>query len=227
WTKRKKEMSSPPPSLRLSLPNGRIEITHPPSPDDDIPIHALYTHPKVLQSLPFWSPNTSLDEVTARREMRTQDPEHFRDFRIRHHGGGGGGDDGVLLGTVGYMFMSPENLSAEAGIVIAPEFHRSGYASEALYLLLEHGFAPLAEGGLEFNRVTFTTANTNVAMRAWLKNVLGATQESHLRQAWKGPGAEFIDATTYSVLSNEWFQGAKSRLKKRVDEAIAKTPKAT
>ncbi|KAG9048707.1 hypothetical protein FS837_012250 [Tulasnella sp. UAMH 9824] len=190
-----------PDSIRLSLPNGRIELSWPPTLEDDPDVHKLYTDSRVVQYLPFWDPNASLESVIQRRTTRLPN----------------------LLGTVGFIFMSLENRATEAGIIIHPEAQRAGYASEALYLCLKHGFDSKDEGGLGFNRIMFTTAAMNKAMRGWLENALGAKHEGTLREAWKS-GDEFIDAVQYSILAREWFHGgSEQRLRQRVEEAITKS----
>lgn len=219
-------MSDP---IRLSLPNGRIELSWPPTLEDDHDVHKLYTDPRVLQYLPFWDPNASLESVIQRRTNRLTEPNQFRDFRIHHLPPHTPESTGVprLLGTVGFIFMSFENQATEAGIIIHPDAHRAGYASEALYLCLKHGFDSKEEGGLGFNRVLFTTAAMNKAMRGWLETALGAKHEGTLREAWKS-GDEFIDAVQYSVLAREWFDGgSEQRLRQRVEGAIAKSKSAS
>ncbi|KAG8904318.1 snoRNA-binding rRNA-processing protein imp4 [Tulasnella sp. 403] len=206
--------------IRLSLPNGRIELVWPPPPEDDPDTHALYTHPSILAALPFWSASTTLEQISARRKKRTNDPANYRDFRIHHRFPSQASHLPHLLGTVGYISLSSENCAAEAGIIIAPEVHRGGYASEAMLLLLEYGFKSIEEGGLGMNRIQFTTAAMNGAMRGWLESALGATQEGTLREAWKS-GEEYIDAIGYSILRREWYEGgAKERLERRVQIAI-------
>ncbi|KAG8891935.1 hypothetical protein FRC01_014439, partial [Tulasnella sp. 417] len=131
-----------PDPIRLSLPNGRIELSWPPTLEDDPDVHKIYTDPRVLQYLPFWDPNASLESVIQRRTTRLTEPNQFRDFRIHHLLPHTAESTGLpnLLGTVGFIFMSLENRATEAGIIIHPEAHRAGYASEALYLCLKHGF---------------------------------------------------------------------------------------
>jgi len=205
-------------TIQLSYPNGRIVLTHPAPPSDDSATHRLYTHPHTLKYLPFWRGDKSLEQVTARRELRANDPEGFRDFRIHLVHPSPGSPD--LIGTVGFIFTNHANDSSELGIIIAPEVHKAGYASEAIYLLLEHGFTSTEQGGVGLNRVQFTTAAMNTPMRRWLEDALGATHESTLREAWKS-GDEYIDAIGYSILRREWDEGgAKARLSRRVEIAI-------
>ncbi|KAG9009688.1 hypothetical protein FRB90_008210, partial [Tulasnella sp. 427] len=216
--------------IRLSFPNGRIELSWPPTLADDEEAHALYTNPKVIQYLPFWNSSATLESVTQRRVNRLASPSEFRDFRIHHlaplHTPSSTGLPN-LLGTVGFIFMSPENRATEAGIIIHPEAHRAGYASEALYLCLKHGFDPEESGGLGFNRIMFITAAMNAAMRGWLEIALGAKHEGTLREAWKS-GDEFIDAVQYSILAREWFEGgSEQRLRQRVEQAIAKSKESS
>ncbi|KAG8979613.1 hypothetical protein FRB94_011543 [Tulasnella sp. JGI-2019a] len=221
-------------SVELSYPNGRIRLIHPPPPSDDYNTHLLYTHPHTLKHLPIWSLETqSLEKVASKRQARTLDPDHFKEFvihriiNITDTNSNPRTDHSVarppvFLGTVGFVYMQRHFDTSELGIVLQPDAHRCGYAAEAVYLLLDHGFTPEGEGGIGLNRVVFTTAAMNVPMRGWLENALGATQESMLREAWK-TGEGYIDAIGYSILRREWVRGVRANLAARVDRAISKS----
>ncbi|KAG8849791.1 hypothetical protein FRB96_000614 [Tulasnella sp. 330] len=219
-------------SIKLSYPDGRITLIHPPPPEDDLNTHLLYTHPHILKYLPFWTPeNQSLQSVTAKRAARTLDSDHFRQFAIyrinSHHNNEVAASSGPqlpeFLGTIGFVYIQRHFDSSELGIILQPDAHRAGYAAEAIYLLLDHGFTLMEAGGLGFNRVIFTTAAMNTPMRGWLERALEATQESTQREAWKTATGEYIDAVVYSILRREWVGGVKGKLAERVDRAIAKS----
>lgn len=213
-----------PAQVRLSLPKGRIELVYPQPAEDDGEAQKLFTHPLVLQYLPFWDPKATVDDIRARRESREKQPDVFMDMRIYHLPPHTPESTGLpkLMGTTGFLNMWKTNRTTEAGIIITPEAHRAGYASETLFILFDYAFKPVENGGLGMNRISMTTAAMNTAMRGWLEKTMGATLESTYREAWRTRDGAFIDATGYSVLRKDWFEGGlRARLLAKVEKAIA------
>jgi len=207
--------------IRLSLPKGRIELVTPQHPEDDPERHAFFTHPAVTEYLPFLA-NLTVEDLKSRRESRITDP-HYMDFCIHHLPPHTPESTGLprVLGAIGYIKVSAENDSGEGGIIVHPDAHRLGIASEGFFLLLDFGFKPVSEGGCGFNRIAFTTAAKNTAMRGWME-MLGASQEATYRQAWR-VGEKYIDAVGYAILRQEWIEGgARERLKVKVDAILEK-----
>jgi len=202
-------------TVRLALTPGRVELIHPPPPEDDIHVLSIYTNPIILTHLPSLPPVITLDDVARQRIARTTN-ERYREFRIHHQSG----EESLpkVLGVLGFLNIDTANHSADVGITIAPEVHRKGYATEALLLLLQHGFSPESEGGLNLHRIAFGTSIHNVGMRGWLEQTLCATRESTLREIWKSADG-WIDGVGYSILKSEW-ETAKARLEARLEKVI-------
>lgn len=104
------------------------------------------------------------------------------------------------------------NRSCEAGVIIAPAYHRAGMATDALHFLLTFGFEEL-----KMHRINFITAEANLGMRGWLERVLKAHHEGTQRDLWTDGKGAFINAVEYSVLESEWFQGGKASLESKMD----------
>ncbi|KAF7983279.1 hypothetical protein HWV62_22926 [Athelia sp. TMB] len=115
-----------------------------------------------------------------------------------------------FVGMCSFDAISKEHGSATAGILISPDYHRMGIATEALYTLLNSGFEDE-----KLNRIVFQTAASNVMMKGWLEKVLRAEQEYTKRECWK-TGDGYIDVSGYSVLAREWSGGMKAQLESKL-----------
>ncbi|KAG8165754.1 hypothetical protein KVR01_004306 [Diaporthe batatas] len=72
--------------------------------------------------------------------------------------------EGELAGMVGYIHTLPAFFSSEVGaIVVLPKYQRSHVTSNAVGLLLQHGFAPADEGGLGLVRIQWYCSAANTA----------------------------------------------------------------
>ncbi|KAJ7247892.1 acyl-CoA N-acyltransferase, partial [Mycena haematopus] len=118
-----------------------------------------------------------------------------------------------LVGTVGISHIVPVFNSCEVGIIISPDYHRGGLATDALYTLLAYVFEEK-----KFHRAGFVTAANNVGMRGWLDKA-GATLEGTLREAWSDGNGGFTDVSMYSILEREWAETVKPRLEVRINRA--------
>ena len=77
-----------------------------------------------------------------------------------------------------------------------------GYGSEALGLMVQHGF-----GTLNLNRISLRVfADNPRAMRSYEK--AGFVQEGRLREAHYHDGA-YVDVLVMSMLRSEWQDGGK------------------
>lgn len=185
---------------------GRVKLV-PPEPADDEAVSILRSHPITRRYLQFLPPHISVEEIRARRESRENDPR-ILDFHVHVIN-----EDGTtkFMGMSGIFNIDESNDSCEAGILIDPNTHRGGLATETLHTLLSWAFEER-----RFHRVTFETGVDNVGMRGWLEKVAGATLESEKRECWRiGPG-KYIDVKGYSVLEREWKVHIKAEIDARV-----------
>ena len=65
-------------------------------------------------------------------------------------------DDNTLIGSASYFDYNPLNRSAEMGVLIDPDEHQNGYASEAIKLVMHYLFSYLG-----LNKVYAQTAEFN------------------------------------------------------------------
>ncbi|HEV2078333.1 MAG TPA: GNAT family N-acetyltransferase [Allosphingosinicella sp.] len=106
-------------------------------------------------------------------------------------------EDGLLVGDIGVGFGIPGERQVELGYRILPQFHRRGYAHEAVaaaigYLIAEHGI----------HRFVAVAAALNQPSGALLRS-LGFRQEGHFRQSFLCNG-EWLDDHYYALLASDW-----------------------
>ena len=104
----------------------------------------------------------------------------------------------VPVGNCGFHKIDWRNRSAELGIFIGEKSYWSqGYGTEAMRLLLKHGFETL-----NLNRIFLRVFNSNLrAIRSYEK--AGFIAEGKMRQAEFRRGA-YKDVILMSVLRSEW-----------------------
>jgi len=162
------------------MANFRLRVALvPPSKEDDEHVAALRSHPETLVYLKHLPEHFSVSDACKRREECAADPRS-RNFHIHLVTAPGPSSIGMspLVGTCSLKDVDPANRSCEAGILISPAFHRTGLATESLYLLLDYAFTVE-----ELHRVVFETSIDNIAMRGWFEHVLGIEFEAQLKDA--------------------------------------------
>jgi len=108
------------------------------------------------------------------------------------------GENWKPMGNCGFISIDWRCRAGEVGIFIGDKSRwNQGYGTEAMRLLLRHGF-----NTLNLNRIFLRVFDTNArAMRTYEK--AGFVHEGRLRQAEYQDG-EYIDMLVMSVLSSEW-----------------------
>ncbi len=111
------------------------------------------------------------------------------------------GDNWIPIGDCGFFEIDWRNRFGELGIFIGEkEYWNQGYGSEAVKLLLKHGF-----NTLNLNRIFLRVFEDNKrAIRAYEKT--GFVHEGRLRSAQFKDG-KYIDVLFMSVLREEWNDG--------------------
>ena len=105
-------------------------------------------------------------------------------------------DSGRIIGTIGFMWFSESNSSAEIGYSFArPEWNR-GYATEALHAVMRSAFSSLPLNRLEAQHDLRNPASGRVMEKCGMK------KEGILRQRVLNKG-EFIDVAIYSILRSD------------------------
>jgi RimJ/RimL family protein N-acetyltransferase len=126
------------------------------------------------------------------RTMRNDDPRAFN-LAIESL-------EGEYLGGVGLMNIDRRNRLAEIGIVIArPEDWGRGYGSEAMLLMMRHGFEEMS-----LHRIMLRVYDYNErAAKSYLK--LGFVDEGRMREAHFRHGKRH-DVLLMGILADEFFQ---------------------
>lgn len=192
--------------ITLRSPKGRLILVSPNAADDEMNA-ALRAHPRTRKYLPYFPEQFSTDQARALRESRAAAGNisfHVHIFNDDESG------TTSFVGTCGFHNIAEEHASAEVGILISPDYHRGGIATEALYTLLEFGFEER-----KYHRLVFETGADNVMMKGWLEKVVGAEQEFRKRECWKTKEG-FLDVVGYSLLACEWSGGMRARLISRL-----------
>ncbi|KAJ3291617.1 hypothetical protein HDU79_002187 [Rhizoclosmatium sp. JEL0117] len=198
-----------PTTLQIDSPQARLFLTFPVTEADDADMLRCMTAVAATKYLPMVNPNMTLEEMVARRESQAASGV-YKVFKINTL------RTGAFIGYCGFYRMDIGNFAYDCGLSILEEFHRSGYATEALFLVLDHGFMQLG-----FNRTTFVTNSKNVGMRGWLENVCGARLEGTFREAWRDEKVDgWVDCVMYSILRSEWEGGMRDRLLTKVNKYL-------
>jgi diamine N-acetyltransferase len=109
-----------------------------------------------------------------------------------------------FVGVCGLTSIDRHNQSAEFSLYIAPEYHRRGYARNALTLLLLHGF-----WDYNLNRIWGESFDGNPAQRLFAS--LGMQHEGALRQSYFREGRH-IDSHIWAMTREEFNARYLNRL---------------
>lgn len=210
------------PPRVLTFPGSRIQLISPPPASDDESVRELYSSKESTRHLGIPWRQHSLAEVKTRREQRATNARNI-DFAIHLLHTSPQDSDTASSSTifVGLCNLNVEglNMTANAGIVLSPAYIRSGYATEALYIVLDFGFSSL----MEMRRITFETSEKNAGMRGWCRGVLGVDVEYRQQAIFKDNENEgcdgaghWCDLVAYTVFREEWLEGKKSAIEKKI-----------
>lgn len=108
-------------------------------------------------------------------------------------------DSGKVIGTIGYMWVQPENRSAEVGYSLSRAYWNQGYMSEALKTVIEFGFLKLNLNRIEAQHECSNPASGHVMINA------GMRHEGTLRQRVYNKG-RFVDVDLYAILRSDFNQ---------------------
>lgn len=104
---------------------------------------------------------------------------------------------GTVIGTIGFIWYSETNRSAEIGYSFSREYWNRGYATQALGAVVDASFTSLPLNRLEAQHDVCNPASGRVMEKCGLR------QEGILRDRIIKKG-EYVDAALYAVLRSEW-----------------------
>lgn len=161
---------------------------------DDLPRFVAWLNdPEVRQGLALFLPLSQVEEERWFENM-LEAPKEQRPLVIEVESEAGW----TPVGNCGLFGTDWRVRSAEVGIFIGEKrYWDQGYGTEAMKLLLKHGFDTL-----NLNRIALRVFETNPrAFRSYEK--VGFVEEGRLRQGYYQNG-KYIDVLLMSVLRSEW-----------------------
>lgn len=141
----------------------------------------------------LWEPHRSLSETRR----------FVRELRIRLRSGYPSSwvvalrETGTVIGTIGFVWYSTENHSAELGYSFAREYWNRGYATQALKAVVDILFRSLPLNRLEAQHDVRNPASGRVMQKSGLR------QEGILRGRILNKG-EYVDVALWAILRSDW-----------------------
>ncbi|MGD8456953.1 MAG: GNAT family protein [Anaerolineales bacterium] len=161
---------------------------------EDIPTFVNWINdPEVRAGLSLYLPMSIAEEEEWFDNMlKTPVNEHPLSIEVKDK------NDWVIIGNIGLFSFDNIARSAEVGILIGDKtYWNKGYGTEALKLLLKHGFETL-----NLNRIFLRVYEDNPrAIHCYEK--VGFVHEGRMRQGRFTKG-QFVDILFMSVLREEW-----------------------
>ncbi len=106
-------------------------------------------------------------------------------------------ETGKVIGTIGFMWVSNENRSAEVGYSLSRSYWNQGYMTEALGEVIRFGF-----NTLNLNRIEAQYECDNPASGRVMEHV-GMRREGTLKERLYNK-SRFVDVELYAILREEW-----------------------
>ena len=173
--------------------------------DDAHAMYALYSDPVVMR---YWSFPPWVELAQARtyldRALAGMDSGEIFPWAIADR------DSDRLIGALTLFSLHAEQLRAEIGYSLSPEFQGRGLAAEALRLGLAHAFDALGLLRVEADIDPRNNASWRLLER------LGFQREGLLRKRWRVNG-EVCDTAFYGLLVEEFVRGEAAL----ADDALA------
>ena len=104
---------------------------------------------------------------------------------------------GKMIGTIGFMWVSPQNRSAECGYSLSRAYWNRGLMTEALTALIRFGFETIGLSRIEAQHDVQNPSSGRVMQKC------GMTREGVLRGRVINKGVP-ADTAVYSILSSEY-----------------------
>jgi RimJ/RimL family protein N-acetyltransferase len=166
---------------------------------EDLPLFVEWLNdPEVREGLMMYLPISLAQEEKWFEEMLKRPPDNQPlSIEVKQ------GDKWVKIGNMGLFDFNHKARSAEVGIMIGNrEYWNQGYGTEAMTLLLKHGFETL-----NLNRIMLQVYEDNPrAIRCYEK--VGLVHEGRLRKARYHNG-RYWDVLNMGILREEWNQKRK------------------
>ena len=106
-------------------------------------------------------------------------------------------ENGIVIGTIGFIWYSDENRSAELGYSFSREYWNRGFATQAFQAVIDAVFRSLPVNRLEAQHDVRNPASGRVMEKC------GLVKEGILRNRILNKG-EYVDAALYALLRSDW-----------------------
>ena len=152
-----------------------------------------YASDEAVSRYVLWDPHRSVGETRS----------FIRDLRSRIRAGFPSSwavelrCSGKVIGTIGFVWYSPENHSAELGYSFSREYWNHGYATQALSAVIDSLFRSIPVNRLEAQHDVRNPASGRVMEKCGLR------QEGVLRNRIVNKG-EYVDTALWSILRSDW-----------------------
>ena len=152
-----------------------------------------YASDEAVSRYVLWDPHRSVGETRS----------FIRDLRSRIRAGFPSSwavelrSSGKVIGTIGFVWYSPENRSAELGYSFSREYWNHGYATQALSAVIDCLFRSIPVNRLEAQHDVRNPASGRVMEKCGLR------QEGILRNRIVNKG-EYVDTALWSILRSDW-----------------------
>jgi diamine N-acetyltransferase len=161
---------------------------------DDLPTFVNWINdPEVRAGLSLFLPmSMAQEEQWFDNMLKRPVEEHPLSIEVQNK------NEWIIIGNIGYFDFDSIAQSAESGILIGDkDYWNKGYGTEAMKLLLKHGFETL-----NLNRVFLRVYEDNPrAIRCYEK--VGFIHEGRMRQARFSKG-KYVDILFMGILREEW-----------------------
>ena len=163
-----------------------------PAMKDAKDIYRYASDPEVARYV-LWEPHRSLSETRS----------FIRFLRSRIRAGYHSSwvvtlrETGTVIGTIGFIWYSDENRSAELGYSFSREYWNRGYATQALRAVIGAVFRSLPVNRLEAQHDIRNPASGRVMEKSGLR------QEGILRDRIVNKG-EYVSTALYAILRSDW-----------------------
>jgi diamine N-acetyltransferase len=170
---------------------------------DDLPAFVTWLNDlEVRQGILIYHPFSLVEEENWFDGMLKRPvDEHILGIEVKETHMQSGEENWKLIGSLGFTNIDWRNRSSEFGILIGEKaYWNQGYGTEAVRLLLKHGF-----NTLNLNRIFLHVFENNPrAIRAYEK--AGFVYEGRLRQSEFKDG-RYVDTLVMSILKEEYLNG--------------------
>ena len=185
-------MSAPAFFSRLPMLDTADLVLRRPTGKDAKDIFRYASDPEVARYV-LWEPHRSLSETRAfvrflRSRLRAGYPSSWVVVLK---------SSGTVIGTIGFIWYSEENRSAELGYSFSREYWNHGYATQALQAVIDAVFRSLPVNRLEAQHDVRNPASGRVMEKCGLR------QEGILRDRIVNKG-EYVNVALYAILRSDW-----------------------